>query len=188
MPRILVFSGATRTGSLNQRLADIAASQLGALGAEVTSISLADYPLPFVGEEGRGNAPEAAHKLAEVIGDHQGLFITCPEYNAGYPPILKNALDWVSLAKPGAPASTLAGKVVALGAASPGPRGGYRGLTQFRSVLELGYGALVIPEMVSVPMANKTLTEAGEVADEMVAKFLEASLKRLALEAGFARG
>lgn len=182
MPRILVFSGSTRPASLNQRLASLAAARLLALGADVTAISLADYPLPFVDEDGRAHIPEAAIALNGVIQSHHGLFIACPEYNSGYPPLLKNALDWVSMAKKGGPA--LSGKVVGLGAASPGAKGGYRALTQFRSVLELGYGALVIPEMASVPFADKALTEAGEITDASAAKFLDQTLARLVKEAG----
>ena len=57
MARILVFSGATRLTSLNRRLAAIAARDLRALGAAVTEISLLDFPLPFVDEDGRPNPP-----------------------------------------------------------------------------------------------------------------------------------
>ena len=182
MARILVLSGSSRPGSLNTRLATSAAARLGALGASVTQISLADYPLPLVDATGFGNAPDAAIKLRAEIDAHDGLFIACPEYNAGYTPALKNALDWTSVAKPGAPATALKGKVVALGGASPGAMGGYRALTQLRTVLELGFGALVIPEMVSVGFADKSLGENGDISDERTAGFLTAALERLVRE------
>jgi NAD(P)H-dependent FMN reductase len=184
MPRILVLSGSTRPASLNRRLAALAARELRALGSDVTEISLADFPLPFADEDGRANPPEEARRLNDVIMAHDGLFIACPEYNAGYPALLKNALDWASMVRKGA--QGLSGKVVALGAASTGPRGGYRALTQFRTILELGFGALVIPEMVSVPVAQKALTEDG-IADETVANFLKATVTRLHKEAGLDR-
>lgn len=177
MARILVFSGSTRPASLNRRLAAIAARDLSALGADVSEVSLLDFPLPFVDEDARPNPPPEAHAFNAALQGHDGLFITMPEYNSGYPPILKNALDWASLCNGGKPG--LAGKVVALGAASPGPRGGYRGLTQLRSTLELGFGALVIPEMAPVPFANKALAEDGALADEASAKLLAATLQRL---------
>lgn len=180
MARILVFSGSTRPASFNRRLAAIAARDLRALGADVSEISLADFALPFVDEDGRPNPPDNAKRFNDVLQAHDGLFIACPEYNSGYPPLLKNALDWASMCTGGKPG--LAGKVVALGAASPSPRGGYRALTQFRSVLELGFGALVIPEMASVPFANKALAEEGALADEGAAKMLAGTLARLVLE------
>lgn len=183
MARILVFSGSTRPASFNRRLAAMAARDLRALGAEVTEISLADFPLPFVDEDGRPNPPENARRFNDVLQTHDGLFIACPEYNSGYPPMLKNALDWASMCNGGKPG--LAGKVVALGAASPSPRGGYRALTQFRSVLELGFGALVLPEMAAVPFANKALAEDNVLADEGAAKVLAGTLARLVNELGY---
>lgn len=183
MTSILIFSGSWRAGSLNQKLAELAARKLTAAGATAKLISLGDFPLPLVDATGFGNAPEAAHRLRAEIDAHKGLFIASPEYNAGYAPALKNALDWASVAKPGAPATGLAGKVVALGAASPGNLGGYRGLTQMRTVLELGFGALVIPEMISVAAADKAFKDDGELADERTAGFFAATLARLVKEA-----
>jgi NAD(P)H-dependent FMN reductase len=179
--RILVLSGSTRPASLNRRLAGLAARALRALGAEATEISLADFPLPFVDEDGRAAPPEPAQRLNTLILAHQGLFIACPEYNAGYTPLLKNALDWASMCRTDGPG--LAGKIVGLGGASTGPRGGYRALTQFRTVLELGFGALVIPEMASVPFAHKVLTEEGEIADQQADRFFKATIARLHREA-----
>lgn len=173
-PTILVLSGSDRPGSLNAMLAGLAARKLG---EAATLISLADYPLPFVDESHRGHVVPEAAALGALVGEHAGLFIASPEYNSGYTPALKNALDWISLARPGGPA--LAGKVVAIGGASPGPRGAYRSLTQLRTVLELGFGALVIPEMVSVPHADKAFDEAGAFEAEANAKALDVALARL---------
>jgi chromate reductase, NAD(P)H dehydrogenase (quinone) len=186
-PAILVFSGSTRAGSLNTRLAAFAALKLKAAGARVTHINLADFPMPMVDASGFGNHPADAARLRELIDGHQGLFITSPEYNAGYAPLLKNALDWATVAKPGAPASGLAGKVVALGAASAGAMGGYRGLTQLRSVLELGMGALVLPEMVAVGGGDAAWNEDGSIKDERSAGFLDTIAKRLVAEASIKR-
>lgn len=182
---ILVLSGSHRPGSLNTRLATLAAGKLQAAGAAVKQVSLANFPMPFVDATGYGNHPAEAMALRELIDAHQGLFIASPEYNAGYAPALKNALDWTSVAKPGKPG--LAGKVVGLGAASAGALGGYRGLTQFRTMLELGMGALVVPEMVAVGGGAAGWTEDGAIKDERSAGMLDALVARLVKECGFAR-
>ena len=178
-PRILVFAGSWREGSLNTKLATLAARRLRAAGAEVRQISLGDYPLPLVDATGFGNAPQASHELRALIDAHDGLYIASPEYNAGYAPALKNALDWASTAKPGAPASGLAGKVVALGGASTGSLGAYRGLTQLRTSLELGFGALMVPEMVAVSFADKVFDADGSLTDARSSGFLDAQVARL---------
>jgi len=96
--RILVFAGSIRSGALSARLAALAAKELALTEADVTHVSLADYPLPIYDgdlEENQG-IPENATKLARMIAANQGVFITTPEYNHSLPPLLKNAIDWVS--------------------------------------------------------------------------------------------
>jgi chromate reductase, NAD(P)H dehydrogenase (quinone) len=186
-PKILVFSGSSRAGSLNAKLASLAAARLKAAGASATLISLADFPLPLVDATGFGNHPPKAMEFRELIDAHQGMFIASPEYNAGYAPALKNALDWATVAKPSAPATGLLGKVVALGGASPGALGAYRGLMQIRSVLELGMGAIVVPEMIAVAGGDGAWSEDGSLKDERSSQFLDAIIARLIKEASFAR-
>jgi chromate reductase, NAD(P)H dehydrogenase (quinone) len=184
---ILVLSGSSRPGSLNGKLAALAAKKLEQAGATVKLISLADHPLPLVDATGFGNAPAAAHEIRALIDAHGGLFLASPEYNAGYAPALKNALDWATVAKPGAPATGLAGKVVGLGAASAGAMGGYRGLTQLRTVIELGLGGLCIPEMVAVGGGDAAFAADGSIADERAAGMLDAVVARMMRELSYAR-
>jgi chromate reductase, NAD(P)H dehydrogenase (quinone) len=181
-PKILVLSGSSREGSVNTKLATVVAAKLKAAGATVTQISLADYPLPLADATGFGHAPKEAMALRELADSHHGVFIASPEYNAGYTPALKNALDWMSIAKPGAPATTLAGKIAAVGGASAGAMGGYRGMTQLRTVLELGLGAFVIPEMVAVGDAGNAFAEDGSLKDERTSGFLDGLVARLVKE------
>ena len=168
-PRILVFAGSIRSGSLNARLAAVMAKELALLGADVSLVSLADYPMPLYDgdlEEERG-LPENAEKLARQITGHDAVFIASPEHNAGIPALLKNALDWTSrIGPPYAPrGSIFARRAFAIGAASPGMAGGQRGLIALRQVLELGLGAIVLPEQVLLERATKGFDEAGELLD-----------------------
>src|SRR6478672_7705336 len=96
--KILVIPGSLRTGSLNARLAAVAAHELAQSGAEVTRISLADFPLPiYDGDlQTKSGVPKHAVNLKRMIGAHHGVLFVTPEYNASVPPLLKNAIDWVS--------------------------------------------------------------------------------------------
>ena len=82
-PKILCFSGSIRTGSINVKLLESAIQQFSDLECEVTRISLVDYPLPiYDGDlEEKEGVPENAVKLAKLMSEHDGFFITCPEYN-----------------------------------------------------------------------------------------------------------
>lgn len=164
MPKILVFAGSWRPGSMNTRLATLIAGNIRDAGAEASQISLGDYPLPLIDARAYDNdPPDEAKALAALVDAHDGLFIASPEYNSGYPPALKNALDWVSIVRSGGPG--LRGKVVAIGGASAGNLGTYRCLTQLRIVLELGFGALLVPEMLAVSGADKAYGADGDLSD-----------------------
>ncbi|MBR0851205.1 NAD(P)H-dependent oxidoreductase [Bradyrhizobium diazoefficiens] len=97
-PRILIIPGSLRTGSHNAKLAAAAAYEFALAGVDVTRISLADFPLPiYDGDlQARSGVPKHAVNLKRMIGAHHGVLIVSPEYNASVPPLLKNAIDWVS--------------------------------------------------------------------------------------------
>jgi NAD(P)H-dependent FMN reductase len=180
-PKILVFSGSTRSGSLNSQLAALAAKELAIADANVTRISLEDYPLPLHPGDPKVPAHPAAIKLKRQVMQHRGVFIASPEYNASVTPLLKNALDWIShVREDGEPLlAAYRNRVFAVGSASPGVYGGMRSLMALRQILELGCGALVLPEQVAVREAAKAFDGKGNLIDEPSADLLRALLRKL---------
>jgi len=182
-PKILVIPGSTRPGSHNIKLAALAVKELTLNDIEVTRISLADYELPIfeAGIEFRGGPPANALKLKQMIGAHQGVFIASPEYSASVTPLLKNAIDWVSRVRERGDPNYAAFKnrVFAISAASSSPLGGMRSLMALRQILELGCGALVIPEQVAVGNADHAFDETDNLADSGTANLLRAQLTRM---------
>ena len=182
-PKILVLAGSIRTGSFNARLAALAAKELTLAEADVTLISLADFPMPlYNGDlEAASGPPENAYKLKRLMCLQQGVFIASPEYNASITPLLKNTLDWVSRVREGRepPLAAYKGRAFALGAASNGTYGGMRSLITLRQVLELGCGALVIPEQLAVREAASAFDEMDNLKDERIAGVLQAVVNRL---------
>jgi chromate reductase len=183
IPKVLVFAGSIRTGSFNARLAAIAAKEIARAEAEVTRISLLDFPLPlYDGDlEARSGPPENAVKLKRMFCAHQGVFIASPEYNASLAPLLKNTIDWISRVreKQEPPLSAYRNRVFALGAASNGTLGGMRSLMALRQSLELGCGALVIPEQIAVREASHAFDENDELRDDRGAALLRTLARRL---------
>src|SRR5664279_3363617 len=182
-PKILVLPGSTRSNSHNVKLAALAAKELTLIDAEVTRISLQDYPLPiYDGDlEANSNAPANAVKLKRMIMAHQGVFIASPEYSASVTPLLKNAIDWVSRVRErGDPLyAAFKGRVFAIASASPGRAGGLRSLMALRQILELGCGALVIPEQVAISQADLAFDGMDNIIDTGTANLLRAQLARL---------
>jgi chromate reductase len=186
-PRLLFFSGSTRTGSLNRKLAAYAQRTATARGHSADLLDLADYPLPVYTADLQNNEgiPENARKLKAQIAAYDGVFIASPEYNASVPAMLKNVLDWLSRIKDEGevPLQLFKQRVFAISSASPSMHGGARGLIALRQVLAVGLTALVLPDQFAVSMANKAFDDAGEPKDEVVQKTIAGIVDRLAFTA-----
>jgi chromate reductase len=182
-PKILVIAGSLRAGSHNARLAALAAKELVLAEAEVTRISLADYPLPLFDADTHSESgpPRHAVALKHMLQGHRGVFMTSPEYSASVTPLLKNTIDWISRVRErGEPTyAAFKNRVFAIGAASTGSGGGLRSLLALRQILELGCGALVVPEQVAVPRAGEAFDDMDNLKDEALAAALKAAARRL---------
>jgi chromate reductase, NAD(P)H dehydrogenase (quinone) len=161
--KILVIPGSLRTGSHNARLAATAAHELAQAGADVTRISLADFPLPiYDGDlQTKSGVPKPAINLKRMIGVHHGVLIVTPEYNSSVPPLIKNTIDWVSRVQD---AHETRGQVFrerafAIAAASESRLGGTRALAALRLILS-ACRATVVPNQLA-------LSFAGEAYDDM---------------------
>jgi len=161
--KILVIPGSLRTGSLNARLAAAAAHQFVQAGAEVTRISLADFPLPlYDGDlQSKSGVPKNAINLKRMIGAHHGVLIVTPEYNASVPPLVKNTIDWVTRVQDAheTRGQVFRGRAFAIAAASESRLGGMRALAALRLILSACH-ASVIPNQLA-------LSFAGQAYDDM---------------------
>ena len=181
-PKILAFGGSLRAASFNHQAAALAAAAAREAGAEVTLISLRDYPLPLFDQdlEAASGMPESARKLKALFLAHDGLIIASPEYNSTISAALKNAIDWVSRATAAdePPLAALAGKTAAILAASPGGYGGSRGLAQLRPFLE-NIRVSVIEPQVTIPKAHELTGPDGAFVDQEVIQAVHALGKSL---------
>jgi chromate reductase, NAD(P)H dehydrogenase (quinone) len=152
--KILALCGSSRRDSLNQKLLDIAA--LGAVdaGAQVSLIRWPDFPLPiYDGDwEAQHGLPERVRALKALLAEHHALLIASPEYNGGYPALLKNAFDWPRRPSQSDPTGleVFAGKVRA----------------QIALQISLNkLGLLVIPNSFALGLAHQAFGESGRLKD-----------------------
>ena len=161
--KILVIPGSLRTGSHNARLAAAAGYQFAQAGGEVTRISLSDFPLPiYDGDlQTRSGVPKHAINLKRMMSVHHGVLIVTPEYNSSVPPLVKNAIDWVSRVQDAHETryQVFRGRPFAIAAASESRIGGTRCLAALRLILSACH-ATVIPNQLA-------LSFAGEAYDDM---------------------
>jgi chromate reductase len=182
MPKILAFAASTRRDSWNRKLIRVAAQGAQDAGADVTLLELIEYPVPIYNadDEKEHGLPGNVAKLAEIFRAHEGFLISSPEYNNGYPGLLKNMLDWLS--RPGVggpPLSLFANKPCAIMAASPGKFGGVRMLPQLRQYLNV-LQMLVIPQVYGLALADQAFNEDGTMKDPKADTAVKALGERVA--------
>lgn len=175
--KVLILAGSLRSGSFNKQLADAAMKKLAEMGAETTRIDLGDYPLPIVDQDlqSEKGTPENATKLARLFAAHDAAFIASPEYNTSIPPLLKNALDWMSMIKD---IKAYEGLTVAIGGATNGILGTTRMLPHLRSVL-MNCGCQIVTEQVTINRAATAFGSDGMPTDDLQVKLLEGACRSL---------
>ena len=190
--KLLFFAGSAREGSHNKRLAKLGADIAEANGIPSTFADLGDYPMPVYDADlqAREGIPNNAYKFEALMKVHSGVFIACPEYNASITPLLKNTIDWVSRIRTEGEEYQIAfkGRVFALGSSSTGGMGGLRGLTTVRQVLELGLGALVLPDQFAVPRAPEAYDEHGHLKNKDQQAVFKGLIQKLARAAHVLHG
>jgi len=181
-PKILVFAGSTRTGAYSGKTADVAQKELALLGAEVTRISLGDYPLPIMDQdyEVEHGIPENAYRLCRLMSAHDGVLIATPEYNGSVPPLLKNAIDWVSRIRTdnGKKVKPFNGKIIALCGSSDGRWGGIRAVSHLRQILSHMQADLITPQCL-VPDGANAFDEHGNFVEERMLRSMQTVCKTL---------
>ena len=171
--RLLVFGASLREGSMNDRLASLAAEVAGEKGATVDRATMSDFECPAydMDVELATGLPTGAQRLHDKLHATDGFIIASPEYNASMPGVLKNTIDWVSRFRP----QPFNGKQGLLIAASPSMTGGKVGLWALRQPLE-HLGARVYPDMFALAQAHNAFNEAGRIADTKLQKWFESTI------------
>jgi chromate reductase, NAD(P)H dehydrogenase (quinone) len=180
--KILVIPGSLRSGSLNARLAAVAAHEIAQAGADVTRISLSDFPLPiYDGDlQARSGVPKHAVNLKRMISAHHGVLMVTPEYNSSVPALVKNTIDWVSRVQD--PHETrgqvFRERIFAIAAASGGRLGGTRALAALRLILSACH-ATVIPNQLALSFANEAYDDMERLKHSADSEALKAMVRQL---------
>jgi chromate reductase len=180
--KILVIPGSLRSGSLNARLAAVAAHEIALAGAEVTRISLSDFPLPiYDGDlQAKSGVPKNAVNLKRMIGVHHGVLIVTPEYNSSVPALVKNTIDWVSRVQDAheTRGQVFRDRAFAIAAASGGRLGGTRALAALRLILSACH-ASVIPNQLALSFADEAYDDNERLKHSADSETLKALVRQL---------
>lgn len=162
MKKIKIILGSSREGRNGGKVADwfLKQAQAVATDLEFELVDLKNWPIPFfdnpgspaMGAELKGIVVDWAKKMAEA----DGYIIVTPEYNHGYPAVLKNALDVIYKEWNHKPVS-----FVSYGAVS----GGIRAVEQLKQVV-LELKMIPLHEEVNIHFVWAAFDNEGNVTDE----------------------
>ncbi len=171
--KLLVFGASMREGSMNDKLASLAATVVTEKGGSVERATMSDFDCPpyDTDTELAKGIPPQAQALHDKLVATDGFIIASPEYNASMSGVLKNAIDWVSRFRP----QPFNGKQGFLIAASPSMTGGKIGLWALRQPLE-HLGARVYPDMFALAQAHQAFDAAGRIADGKLQNWFETTI------------
>lgn len=126
---ICVVTGTNRPQSNSEVVSRKYCEILSEFGEEATQLDLISLPHDFVFADMYGQRTEAMQDIINhyIVPAEKFVFVI-PEYNGGFPGILKSFLDAV-------PPATFHGKKAALIGLSSGKAGSLRGMDQFTNVL-----------------------------------------------------
>ncbi len=173
--KICGISGSLRTKSYNTALLR-AVQELAAPDHEVTIAEYADIPLYNGDIEAAEGIPASVERVAGMIREADALLIVTPEYNAGIPGVLKNAMDWISRVKP----SVYDNKPTAMMGTSPGKLGTVRAQMQLRNQLANLNCRTVAQPMIYVGEAGKFFDDGKPGLDDATMGFIQKQLAALA--------
>ncbi len=173
---IPVILGSVRQGRNSEAPARFVLEKIKALGHTTQLVDFKEMPLPFFNSpltpsQMKGKYPDSnVQKWSEIAYNAEAFVIVTPEYNHGYPGVLKNALDWLYW--------EFDHKPVGLVGVSDGLTAGARVIEQLRPIME-NFSMFAVRETVMFARAQDVFDADGKLLDEAYVKKVEGMLKSL---------
>lgn len=157
---IPIILGSTRRGRQSAKVARFVEERMKKneqIGTEI--LDLLDYNFPMMEERLRlrDDAPPRVVEFSSKIARADAVVIVSPEYNNGYPGVLKNALDYLG-------PKEYRRKPLGIVTVSAGGFGGLHALSQIRLVT-LGMGAFPIPGSLPFSRIQDVFAEDGALKE-----------------------
>lgn len=173
-----VILGSVRQGRKSEAPAKYIVEKIRQAGHLTQLVDFKELQLPFYDAPSvpvvyykTGYPNEAAQKWSEIARASDGFIIVSPEYNHGYPAVLKNALDWGYL--------EFEKKPFGLVGVSDGTVSGARMIENLRPVIQ-NFNAMSIRETVMIGPIEKYFGASGEILEKSLDKKIEGLISSLA--------
>jgi chromate reductase len=166
---LAILSGSDRPGANALVVSNYLEKRYQALDVDTTLINLQQFPLADVQGGVYKDVPESVRTFTQPLMDADGWVIVVPEYNGGYPGILKMCIDYLPYPH------AFEYRPVALVGESSGAFGALRAVEQLQMVL--GYrNAHIFPERVFIPRIFDNFDPEEGIKDEFQQSLLTAQI------------
>lgn len=175
---ITILVGTNRPDANSRKVAHRLLAHYTTAGVQARILDLADLPLEIFKPEAYAEKPDAFEPFVDAVLSSDGLHIVTPEYNGGFPGVLKYFIDMLPFPE------SFEGRPVAFTGVAAGMFGALRPVEQLQQIF--GYrNAYICPSRVFIMHVSKSLDQAGEINDakldsrlkEQVAGFSEFIVK-----------
>lgn len=156
---IEVISGTNRPGSNTLKIARLIEKTYHELGVEAQILDLQDLPLEIFSPKAYAEKPEGWSQITDRVTSASGLHVVTPEYNGGFPGVLKYFVDMLPFPQ------SFEHRCVAFTGHAAGVWGAFRAVEQLQLIF--GYrNAYILPERVWLPQVHNRLGEDGQLLSE----------------------
>lgn len=165
MIELKIISGTDRPNANAMRVSTYVQGLYEKQGISADIINLQDFPLSDVVGGKYGKELPAVDGFVQDAVTADGLVVVCPEYNGGYPGILKMFIDYLPFP------SSLDKKPIALIGEANGAFGAMRAVEQLQQVF--GYrNAHIYPERVFISRINENFDDSEGIKNEFQQQLL----------------
>jgi NAD(P)H-dependent FMN reductase len=163
---IEIVSGTNRPNCNALRIAELLLGAYRRLGVEASILNLQELPAEIFDPASYACKPEAFEPFQQRVLSASGLHVVTPEYNGGFPGVLKLFIDMLKFPE------SFEGKPVAFTGEAAGLWGALRPVEQLQMIF--GYrNALAYPERVFIPGVHTKFDEQGQFNDPDLLRRLE---------------
>ncbi len=174
---ILIVVGTNRPGANALRIGKIIQGIYQKAGETVDLYGLDQMPREIFDASSYAAKPAGWEKVQQRVVEAKGLHIVTPEYNGGFPGVLKYFIDMLKFPE------SFEHKPVAFVGEAHGMWGALRPVEQLAAIFSYR-NAYLYPERVFIPRVDTVLDGQGKLTDEKIEGLLEKQARGFARFAG----
>lgn len=167
---ITLLVGTNRPDAHSRNVAAHLASVYKSLGEPVKVLDLIDLPAAIFEPAAYGEKPASFQPFVDAVLNAKGIHVVLPEYNGGFPGVLKYFIDMLPFPE------SFEDRSVAFTGVAAGQFGALRPVEQLQQIFAYR-NAYLFPQRVFIMGVHSVLNDAGEITDAKLKERLRKQAK-----------